>query len=148
MVGAVVHGNMEVHNLETAQRAVLGGLADTGVDRRDEFLRDGAADGVVAEGVALARLDRGDLDPAVTVLAVTTGLTDVAAFGLRRLADGLTIGNLRRADGRLNLELAQQTVNDDLQMEYVLKVWSSSARRSRPRIIFSWLALVFGSIAT
>ena len=53
----------------------------------------------------------------MAVLAVAAGLTDVAAFGLRRLADGLAISNLRRADGRLDLELTQQTVNDDLQME-------------------------------
>ena len=77
---------MEVHNLEAAQRAVLGRLADTGVDRRDELLRDGAADGVVAEGVALARLDRGDLDPTVTVLAVAAGLTDrPSAFAALRM---------------------------------------------------------------
>ena len=110
VVRTVVHGNVEVNDFVATQRAVLGSLADTGIDRRDEFLRNGAADGVVAEGVALARLDRGDLDPAVAVLAVTAGLTDVAAFGLRALADGLTVGNLRRADGRLNLELAQQTM--------------------------------------
>ena len=53
MVGAVVHGDVEVHDLVAAQRAVLGGLADTGIDRRDELLGDGAANGVVAEGVAL-----------------------------------------------------------------------------------------------
>ena len=33
------------------------------------------------------------------------------------LGEGLLIGDLRRTDVRLDLELAEQTVDDDLQME-------------------------------
>ena len=74
VVRTVVYGNVEVNDFVATQRAVLGSLADTGIDRRDEFLRNGAADGVVAEGVAFAGRDRGDLDPAVTELAMAAGL--------------------------------------------------------------------------
>ena len=53
----------------------------------------------------------------MTVLALTTGLTCVLGLLVGFLADGLTVSNLGCAHVCLNLELTQQTVNDDLQMQ-------------------------------
>ena len=53
----------------------------------------------------------------MTILALTTGLTSVLGLLIGLLADGLTVSDLRCADICLDLELTQQTVNDDLQME-------------------------------
>ena len=56
---------------------------------------------------------------AMTILAATAGLADELALGVHDfLARTLAIGNLRLADVRLDLKLAQQTVDDDLR-------WSS-----------------------
>ena len=53
----------------------------------------------------------------MTVLALTTRLTSVLGLLVGLLADGLTVSDLRCADVSLDLELTEQTVNDDLQME-------------------------------
>ena len=53
----------------------------------------------------------------MTVLALTARLTSVLGLLVGLLADGLTVSDLRCADVRLDLELTEQTVNDDLQME-------------------------------
>ena len=53
----------------------------------------------------------------MAVLTLTAGLTGVLHVDVRRAAHGLLIGDLRRADVGLDLELTQQAVDDDLQME-------------------------------
>ena len=53
----------------------------------------------------------------MTVLTLTTRLTSVLGLLVGLLADGLTVSDLRCADVRLDLELTEQTVDDDLQME-------------------------------
>ena len=53
----------------------------------------------------------------MAVLALTTGLTSVLLINVSGAADGLLVSNLRRTYVSLYLELAQQTVNDDLQMK-------------------------------
>ena len=53
----------------------------------------------------------------MTVLALTTRLTSVLGLLVGLLADGLTVSDLRCADVSLDLELTEQTVDDDLQME-------------------------------
>ena len=53
----------------------------------------------------------------MAVLTLTTGLTSVLLVDVSGAADGLLVSNLRRTYVSLYLELAQQTVNDDLQMK-------------------------------
>ena len=53
----------------------------------------------------------------MTVLTLTTALTGVLGILIDGLGDGLLIGDLRCADVGLDLVLAEQTVDDDLQME-------------------------------
>ena len=93
MVRTIDNSRLEVNKLE-AFVAALGRALNTSVDRRDEFLRNHAADDAGFKFVALAGFVRRNLHPAVTILAVTTGLTDETAFSLDRLADGRLVGNL------------------------------------------------------
>ena len=94
-------------------------LADALLDRGDELLRDDAADDVVLEDEALAALGRLDLDDDVAVLAVAAGLlgrslpSHLGAASLDRLA----VGDLGLADVGVDLELALQAVDDDLEVE-------------------------------
>ena len=53
----------------------------------------------------------------MTVLALTTGLTCVLGLLVGLFADGLTVSNLGSTHVCLDLELTQQTVNNDLQMQ-------------------------------
>ena len=87
-------------------------------DRRDVFLGNGPADDLVLEGEARAVLVGLHLDDHVAVLAAAAGLADEAALGLgHRLGDALAVGHLRPAHVGVDLELAQQPVDDDLQMQ-------------------------------
>ena len=56
-----------------------------------------------------------DLD--VTILALTAGLAGILGVLIHGLADGLLVGHLRCAYVGLHLELAEQTVHDDLQVQ-------------------------------
>ena len=53
----------------------------------------------------------------MTILALTTGLAGVLGLLVGFLANGLAVSNLGSANVGLDLELTEQTVNDDLQME-------------------------------
>ena len=71
-----------------------------------------------SELVALARLLRVHVDDRMAVLAATTGLADELALGGEDLvARTFAVGNLRLADVCLDLELAHQAVDDDLQVQ-------------------------------
>ena len=65
------------------QNAGVEGLLDALVDGRDVFLGHDAADDLVLELVALARLLRVHVDDRMAVLAATTGLADELALGVR-----------------------------------------------------------------
>ena len=117
MVGAVVQRDLHVDDGESGQNAGLHRAADALLDRRNEFLRDRAADGGVDELKALAALIGFDSDLDMAVLALAAGLTRVLGLLIDLLANGLFVGDLRRTDVCLDLELPQEAVNDDLQMK-------------------------------
>src|SRR5690606_1789473 len=99
------------------EHAVRTRLADALVDGRDVFLRNRTADDRIDELVALARLERLELDPDMAVLTAAAGLTDELAFLLDRAANRLAVSDLRLAHIRFDLELALQAVDDDLEMQ-------------------------------
>src|SRR5262249_30934108 len=93
-------------------------LLDAQVDRGDELARDDAADDLVDELVAVARLCGLQIDVDVAVLAAAAGLTDEPSLDLvHRLRDRLAIGDLRPADVGVDVELSRQAVDDDLEVQ-------------------------------
>ena len=76
-----------------------------------------AADDLVLDRDALAALVGLNLDDDVAVLAAATGLLDQFAFAVRRRGDRLAIGDLRLARVRVDLELAQHAVANDLEVQ-------------------------------
>ncbi len=117
MVGTIVQRDDNVHNRITGQNASLHCALNTGIDRGDIFLRNRTANDLIAEFVALAGLVRIHLDLAVAVLTFTARLTGVLLVHFDMLADGLFVSNLGLTDICLHLKLAQQTVDDDLQVK-------------------------------
>src|SRR5205814_7939722 len=66
----------------------------------------------------LAGLRRLHVDDDVAVLTGASGLADEATLDLvYRLRDRLAVGDLRPADVRVDLELAQEPVDDDLEVQ-------------------------------
>ena len=117
MVRAVEQGNLHVHNGIARQNTCFHRALNTSVDGRDILLGDGAAHNGVDELVTLAGLVGLHVNLDVAVLAFTAGLTGVLGLLIHSLADGLLVGNLGSADVGLDLELPQQTVNNDLQVQ-------------------------------
>ncbi len=110
VIRTVVYVRVDADNRIAAQRTGLHRFLNTVVDRRDVFLRDRAADDRALELVKILaiRIHRSEDALAVTVLAVAAGLLRVLV---------LLLHLLRRADVRLHMELAEQTVDDDFQMQ-------------------------------
>src|SRR3954466_1190233 len=123
VVGAVLEADLDVDHRVAGEHAELHGLLRTVVDRRDVLARDATTGDVVHELVARAGPGLGvdarlDGDDHLRELAGTTGLLLVGvAVVLDLLADGLAVGDLRLADGRLDAELALHAVDQDLQVE-------------------------------
>ena len=118
VVGAVDELDLDVDDREAGEHAGAERLLDALVDRRDVLLGNRAADDLVLELVAVARLLRNDVDDDVAVLAAATGLAgELHVDVVDALAGGLAVRDLRLADVRLDLELAQQAVDDDLEVQ-------------------------------
>ena len=118
VVGTVDERDFHAHHRVTRQDAVFHGFLNTLVDRGDVILGDDATRDLLDELVTLARAGRLDVDDHMAKLAAATGLADELAHDLlHRLADRLTVGDLRLADIGVHLELAQQPVDDDLQVQ-------------------------------
>jgi hypothetical protein len=90
---------------------------DALVDRLDVFLRNRAADDLVLEHIAGARLRGIQMDLRVAVLPAAAGLPDVAPLAIGRTRERFLVGNLRLADARLDTELALQAVDDDFEVQ-------------------------------
>src|SRR5207245_7911329 len=92
-------------------------LLDPEVDGGNVLPRDLAADDLVDELVPLA-LARLGVDHRVAVLAAAARLADEPALdGFDLLADRLAVGDLRTADVRIDVELALEAVDDDLDVQ-------------------------------
>src|SRR5215213_6615198 len=92
-------------------------ILDAFVNAGDVLPRDDAADDLVVELVASLVVVLG-VDDRVAVLAPATRLPHEPALdALDALADGLPVSDLWTADVRVHPELAQQPVDDDLQVQ-------------------------------
>src|SRR4029078_4630702 len=116
--GPVDQLDPHVDDRVAGEDAGLHRLLDAEVDRADVLAGDLAADDLVDEVVALARLGRARVDDGVAVLAATTGLPDELALDpLDRPAEGLAVGDLRAADVRVHRGIAHPAVDDALPVE-------------------------------
>src|SRR5207253_3960287 len=87
------------------------------IDRLDEIRRNRASDDLVLEDVAGTRLAWIEMDLRVGVLAAPTALSHITTFAVGPARERLLVGHLRTADARLNVELAFETVDDDLKVQ-------------------------------
>ena len=117
MIRTVVQGNLDVYYRIACEDTGVKSALDTCVNGGNELLRDRAADNVVAELITLTGLVRLNSDLNVTVLTRTTGLALILHINIGIAGDGLLISNLRCAYVSLNLELTEQSVNDDIEVK-------------------------------
>ena len=112
--------NRATDNLVDEQEAVF--LVELPLARR--AASDGLGECVQIVGGKLLHVlvigtgQRMQFDLAVAVLALTTGLLDVLAFGNGLLANRFAIGDLRTADVCLHVIFAQHAVDDDFQVQF------------------------------
>lgn len=117
VVRAVVERDLHVDDREAQERTALHGFLDALLDGRDEVLRHGAADDDVLEDIARTARVRLGLDLDVAVLTATAGLAHELALDVDRTRDGLAVGDLRGADVGVDVELALEAVDDDLEVQ-------------------------------
>src|SRR5512134_3520311 len=98
MVGAVVHGHTEVDHRTTGQNPFVHGLDDPLLNCRDKVPGNGTPHDAVDELESLSSCQRRQFEPAITILAVSTGLLLILALRLRRASNGFLVRNLRRMD--------------------------------------------------
>src|SRR5205823_12900098 len=97
--------------------AAVQRLADSLLDGRDVLARDAALRDLVLEREPRALLARPHVDHGVTELALAAGLADEPPDAMRGLLDRLLVRHLRLALVGVDAELAQQAVDDDLEVE-------------------------------
>ena len=114
---AVEQRGLDIHHRISGEHPVFHRLFDAVLDRADELARNGAALGAVDEFESAALAER--LDPEIdhAELAMAAGLAHETSLGLGGLANRFAIRDLRLADVRIDLELAQQAVDDDFEMQ-------------------------------
>src|SRR5438093_8175717 len=117
MVRAVVQLDPDIVNRVAGEDAARQRFPDAFLDRLDEFPGDRPAGGLVFEDVAGTRLAGIQMDLRVAVLPAAAGLLHVPAVAVRGLRERLLVGDLRLADRRLDVELALQAVDDDLEVQ-------------------------------
>ena len=83
----------------------------------DELLGDRAAHDLVLEHVARARLAGMQVNLRVAVLPAAARLPHVPTLAIRRARERLFVRDLRLAHRRLDVELALQPVDDDLEVK-------------------------------
>src|SRR5690606_1429154 len=106
VIGAVGQTDFEVDDREADHVTVFGRLAHALFDRRDIFARNVAALDLVDEGDARTAFARSDADLDAAELARTARLLLVGVVDVDRLRERFAVRHLRRADIRLDLELA------------------------------------------
>src|SRR5690606_5412459 len=120
VVGAVEEGRLDAHHGIAGEHAVLHGVLDAGVDRRDVLARDAATGDLVLELVQLTfgrdQRREGQLD--LRELARPTSLLLVGVVVLvHRATDRLAVGDLRLAYVGLDLELTPHAVDEDVEVQ-------------------------------
>ena len=110
--------HLEIDHREAGEHARAEHRFEALLDARDVFLRHRAADDLVLELEALARLVRLDDDLHARELAGTAGLLLVGVIDGDRLGDLLAIGHLRRADIGVDLVGALEDVDLDVEMQF------------------------------
>ena len=116
MVGAVVEGDLEIHQRESPRGPVLHRLDDPLFHRRDVLPGDDSADDFVDELEALPALQGFNLDPGVAELSPAARLLLVLALDLSPPADRLPIGDLGLLQLHLDAVLALELFDGHLQV--------------------------------
>ena len=107
---------LEVHHGEAGEEAVLGGLDNALLHRRDEVPGDGPAEDLVGELELGAARQRLHLDPAIAELAMAAGLLLVASLDVGGAADGLAVGDLGSFEGHVHAVTLLQPADHDFDV--------------------------------
>ena len=86
MIRTIVQRDLDIDDRVTGENTGEHGALNTGIDRGNVFLGDGAADEGVDKLVTLAGLVGLDMDLDMTVLTLTTALTGVLGILIDSLA--------------------------------------------------------------
>src|SRR5436190_1642606 len=113
---AVIQNRANARHRIAGHDAALHRFLDALLGRLDELARDGTAGDLIDE-LEPAFRNRLEAHLDVAVLALAARLAHELSFGFRLARDRLAIRDLRLADVRTDVELADHTVDDDLEVQ-------------------------------
>ncbi len=117
MVGAVDERDRDVDHRVTGDDARLQRFAHALLDRGDELARDAPLGDLVLKHKSRPALARPHIHLGVTELALASALADEPTDAVRRPLDRLLVSDLRLALVGIDVELAHQAVDDDLEVQ-------------------------------
>ncbi len=117
MIRTVEQGCFDIENRITGDDSTRQRFLNTFVDNADILARYGTTDDFIDELVTFAGIWF-ELNPDMTVLTTTTGLSDELAFAIGLCLNRFSIGNLRVPNRCFNLELAFHPIDDNLEVQF------------------------------
>src|SRR5437879_10695921 len=117
MVRSIKERYFDIYHLISGDNTIIQCLFNAHFNWPDVFFRYHATNNGIDKFKTFAALIGSNLDPYVTILTMTTRLTNVFTLSLRLTRNRLAIGDLWPSDVCLDLELADHAVHQHLQME-------------------------------
>ena len=119
MVRTESQADANIYHRITGYNTILQSVADTFIDRRDEFARNHTTFNFIDKFIACTtRLHRFHFDHNMTILTFTTRLFNVFGFGLHFLTDSLAVGYLRRTYVGFHTKFAFHAVHNNFQVQF------------------------------
>jgi len=118
VIAAVDDRDLNAYHRIAAEDTVVERLFDALLGSGDVFLRDYSADYAVFPLKSLALFKRFDLKDDVSVLSLTSGLTDKFALCPGGSPYRLSVSDLRTPHLHFDVELPAEPVNYDLKVEF------------------------------
>ena len=118
MIRTVKKRDFHIHHGESRNHTRVHSTLNARVYSRDILLGNHTARNGIDKFITFAGLIGFHTDFHMTILSASTALTGVFGLLFHSSGNGFLIGNLRRANVRLHLELPQKAVYNDFQMEF------------------------------
>ena len=119
MIGSVIQFRMQMHHRITSEHTMHDILSQTFFYGRNEVAGNRTANnGIFKLEINILVIDRRELDPNITKLAMSAGLLLMTSLNLDCLADRLTIRNLGIPQICFCTKLALQLIADNIKMHF------------------------------
>src|SRR5690606_18078143 len=116
--GSVDQRDADIDDRVAGERTGLRGAAHASLDGGDEVLGDHPTGDAALEGDSGAALEGLHFEHDISVLPLAAGLPDELSSGRGGAGSGFPVGDLGLSDVRLDPELVEEAIDDDLEVKF------------------------------